>query len=166
VDPESRVLAVARDPALRDDRPHPRGRPLPTLPFGTVPGDFTPRLGSRAGLPPVGQEDQSVSCRDSLEITPQREFLAGVDRGEPGRSVPRDPAPRCYQRFSLGPLPRFRRTLGSSSVSIQFQSLSLSGAAETQFFQSAGCLRCKPRGAVTSPRLQSSGKPGLLPGVP
>lgn len=79
------MLAVARDPASRDDRPHPRGQPLPTEPFGPIPGAHAPRLGSPAGCPPEGQEGQSASCRDSLGVTPQREFLAGVDRGELGR---------------------------------------------------------------------------------
>jgi len=112
-DPGREFLAVARDLVPRDDRLHPRGRPLPNR---AVHARFPGAKPHGSVLPDTGhQEGQSVSSRVSLKLALQRECLAVADRSEPGGSAPGDPARRCLQRLGLDPLPCCQRTLGSSS---------------------------------------------------
>jgi len=145
-DPESRVLAVARDPALRDDRPHPRGRPLPTVPYGSVPGDFTPRLGSRTGAPSAGQEGQSVSWSGFLACHHAERVPSWYRPGRAGEISPqrcRPPAVTSGSAVSPSPVS------GGRSVRRQFRS---------SFTRSPSRVRLKPSFSKCrlSARLQAS----------
>lgn len=102
-DPGREFLAVARDLVPRDDRLHPRGRPLPNR---AVHARFPGAKPHGSVLPDTGhQEGQSVSSRVSLKLALQRECLAVADRSEPGGSAPGDPASPLSPAPGPGPPP-------------------------------------------------------------